>query len=107
MQTNESRDFIDDALDVLSDSNRRGMMYALTEGESDQFSYDELVDEMVERGYVDESARETFEVSLTHSHLPKMDEKGVINYDQENGYIERVPHEKVEEIVESLEEIEK
>lgn len=107
MQTNESGDFIGDALAVLSDSDRRGMMYALTEGESDQLGYDELVDEMVEKGYVDESARETFEVTLTHSNLPKMDETGVINYDRENGYVERVPHEQVDRIVESLEEIER
>ncbi len=107
MQTNESGDSVDDALRALSDPARRGMMYVLSDGNGDRLGYDELVDEMVERGYVEEASRETFEIGLNHRHLPKLEDTGVINYNKEQGYVERVPHEKVDQIVDSLEEIEK
>lgn len=80
-------DEYDDALfDVLSDSRRRFTLLYLEEAET-PLSVAELTTELQaweadncpdgQRG----PDRDTVEISLVHSHLPKMDERRVVDYD--------------------------
>lgn len=81
-------------------------MYALDDQESDVIDYDDLVDEMVEQGYLRERERERFKTQMHHSHLPRMEESGLIQYDERSETIRRIPDEDVDELLAFIEQFE-
>jgi len=72
MPIDEIDDSLDDALELLADPYRRGIMYTLKEEDEERFDYDELVDEMIDKGYIGEDVRQKFEGSVTGiQHYPE------------------------------------
>lgn len=68
---------------LLSTTRRRHALYCLAEASAATLSMSDLVDELaaIERRTSDAPSREEIELALRHTHLPKLSEAGVIDYD--------------------------
>lgn len=97
---------VNDTLDVLSNENRRNMMYSISEMDEDEFTYDDLIDRMIDEGYLREDERQSFKDQLTHQHLPKMEQSEFMEYDADAQVIEPLLDQDVEEFLEFLEQLE-
>jgi len=97
---------LEDTFDILSDDYRRGMLYSLNEISEEAVTYEDLVDEMVDEGYLPEHERDRFMIRMEHVHLPKMEEYGFIDYDRRSGMIRPSTDESLEEMLEVVEEFE-
>lgn len=97
---------LNDTLGLLSNEYKRKMMYALHEHEDDVIGYDELIENMVEEDYMRHEERERFKTQMYHSHLPSMQESGVIEYDDEAEIIREIPDDDVEELLEFVQRFE-
>lgn len=86
---NEVIENVSAAFDLLQDARRRGVLYTVKRnGETS-------VEEVAHRIAVWQSADgrgapdpEIVETSLVHSHLPKLDDAGVVDYDRDRGTVE-------------------
>lgn len=77
-------DSIDAWFDALSDPRRRSVCRYAIRTETDVVTHEELVDLVLERGpetHSDDRERRTVELDLRHTHLPKLDAIGVVEYD--------------------------
>lgn len=97
---------IDDKLNVLSNSYRRGMIYSLNSMEEDAVTYEKLLDEMIEEDYISEQERENLRLEMDHVHLPKMDESGLIDYDRRTKTIRSIMGEDINQLLDSVQELE-
>lgn len=82
----------DELFAILSDSRRRFVLHTLQFADR-EMSVSELTADVVsweadmtDSGTV-EDVRGAVEVSLVHTHLPKMDQAGLLNYDHEGGSV--------------------
>ncbi|USZ68951.1 hypothetical protein NGM10_04240 [Halorussus salilacus] len=74
---------IGDSCDLLASAHRRCALYALRE--DGPATVDELAEVIVAAGIADDRDRAV--ASLAHTHLPKLDEYDVVNYDREGGVV--------------------
>ncbi|RQG90467.1 DUF7344 domain-containing protein [Natrarchaeobius chitinivorans] len=74
--------FLDTLYGLLSNSQRRYVLYHLLE--SDRSTVEELARDVAKRDGSDE--REVA-ISLTHSHLPRLADHGLVEYDGESGHV--------------------
>lgn len=93
---------LDDTLQLLSNEYRRNIMYHMKESEEDNFNYGDITGALVEDGYVSEEEEERFGVQMAHVHLPKMEESGLIEQDEEKGTVRYIPSEDVENLLEDV-----
>jgi len=84
----EPADDVSTAFDLLSDARRRGVLYAAERGE--QTTVEELADQIA--SWLDDaegdSRSSSVRLSLIHTHLPKLADAGVVEYDRERGTVE-------------------
>ncbi|MFB6136562.1 MAG: hypothetical protein ABEJ04_07355 [Halobacteriaceae archaeon] len=74
---------VDTMFELLSHRLRRYALYALTEGSADAADLDELVDFVVAHSSGSRAQdRERVAVTLYHEHLPKLEDVGVVEYDE-------------------------
>ena len=78
---------IDRSYDLLSNAYRRQILYTLRDGEDDTATTGELADAVLTAGLAD--ARDRTLASLIHTHLPKLDDHGVVEYDRDDGVVSR------------------
>jgi hypothetical protein len=83
----------DQALDLISVPRRRTLLYHLKDRTDEEIELDDLVDQVVARERsipVREppESRDSVVVSLTHTHLPKLADLGILAYDSD----ERIVH---------------
>ena len=97
---------LDDTLRVLSNRYRRFAMYSVRDMDSDVFTYDELLEDMVDEDYLDPVEVSRFRVQMEQDHLPVMQHSGLIEYDDRSDTIRRVPSEDVYELLDFLEKFE-
>lgn len=101
----------DVALSLVTDRRRREVLRYLIEADDDAVSLDDLVDEVVteEAGPPDSSrpTRKQVAVTLQHSHLPMLDDAGVVEYDTRSDTVRYYPCEFLEDLVHFLSERQK
>jgi predicted transcriptional regulator len=95
-----NNDSLDNILDLLTNSDRRQILYQMQNAEEETFTYDELVDTLTEE---DQTEREAY-IHLIHQHLPKMEEKGAIDNFNE---LEKIKYNPCGELENLLEDIKK
>lgn len=84
---------LEEVFDLLSNKRRRGVFHYLKETDSDQVTVDELVEAVVAwessptPNEITESQRASVYSSLVQTHLPRMVEASVIEYDSDEGTI--------------------
>ena len=81
MASPEETNRADAVCEALADPLRREVLSTLHE-QDDVASVSSLVDEM--GALADEPSGERVEVALHHVHLPKLDELGVVEFDEQN-----------------------
>lgn len=72
---------IDRSYDLLSHAYRRQILYALREDGT--ATTGELADAVLTAGLAD--ARDRTLAALVHTHLPKLDDYGIVEYDRDDG----------------------
>lgn len=97
---------LDDTLQILSEEHRRQIMYIMEEKENEVFDYEDLAEEMIDQGHLRDEERERFQTQMSHAHLPKMEESGLVEYDPQSGTVHYVQDEDVEKLLEFVEEYE-
>jgi hypothetical protein len=96
---------LDDAFNILSNSRRRYILYYLYT-RSEPATIDELAGQIaaweneVAVDALDDTARRRVYVSLYQTHLPKLDDFGIADYDRDDGTVTLT--ERAEEIVRYL-----
>lgn len=88
-----------DALDVLSDQNRRSVLSYLQESSSDVATLEDLVDHISTREVRDDRQ---LAITLHHVTLPKLAEAGLVEYDPRSN---TVRYEGDSEVLELLDEL--
>ncbi|WP_348610933.1 DUF7504 family protein [Halobaculum rarum] len=101
----------DSVIELISDSRRRTLLYALRANRRDNYSVDRLIDLVDERERAiprrePERSREELEVSLGHVHLPKLDELGVVDYDADAGIVRYHRNRALESCIRYVETLE-
>jgi DNA-binding transcriptional ArsR family regulator len=105
MNTDSRADSTDDTLRLLADERRRTALRFLIEGDGPT-----TVDEVAERVAADagdDRPVERVRVDLHHTHLPKMDEAGVVDYDARRGTVRYRQRAAVEELLDAVSERER
>ncbi|WP_137283326.1 DUF7344 domain-containing protein [Halorussus salinisoli] len=85
---NETIDDVSAAFDLLRDARRRGVLYALER--NGRTSVEELARRIAawQSDDRDETDSQSVEISLIHSHLPKLAAADAVEYDREDGTVE-------------------
>lgn len=95
MNTNTLAVSTDDALHLIADQRRRLILTSLSENERSGISIDELATRISESeiSSQDEPRRrlERQKIRLCHNHLPKLEEYGMITWDQHRNEVSRGP----------------
>jgi hypothetical protein len=91
---------LDDILEVLGSSYRRGILYELEDAETDAVLFDELVDSVAE--YPAATDQEEVTAILHHAHLPKLDDIGWIEYEPRSETVRYRPEAVPTEILSFL-----
>lgn len=81
----ENVDDVSAAFSLLSSTRRRGVLYAVDRG--DETAVEELADTIASWQGSDAEAS-SVRVSLVHTHLPKLADAGVVEYDRDRGTVE-------------------
>jgi hypothetical protein len=99
---------LDTCLRLVADEHRRDLIEHLRHETSEQTTIDELVTQLQQRQPISNhersSSRERLVIQLFHTHLPKLSDHDVIEYDSETGTVRYQPHEQIEAILDSLPE---
>lgn len=84
------------ALSAVANEHRRAILDALDNASEKTLEYDALVDRVADR-VRDEDAnldaaehRQRVRIALHHTHLPKLDEARIIDYEAETGHVQFV-----------------
>lgn len=106
---------LDTYLDLLSNHRRRAVLEQLRQGADDSIAFEALVDQLSERQHAAEPPPEHPEsdtpesydtvgiaTQLHHTHLPKLDTYGVVEYDPDSGTVEYDPPTEFERVLERL-----
>ena len=91
-------------LDTLSNHLRRELIYYFEcVVETDVATLDEIVSHINAR--VPETTADSLKISVMHIHLPKLEERGWIDYDPRTGDIHYRGHVSAEEFLDDVKEV--
>lgn len=92
----------DTALNIVADSRCRSILTRLIESESNVVAVEELVRQIVPEnpppGQVGSMVSERPIIGLHHSYLPKMEDAGLVEYDDRSETICYYPNDRVEKL---------
>jgi len=95
----------DTILSAVADEHRRAILDALDNASEKTLEYDVLVDRVANRVRDEDAKRESDEhrqrvrIALHHTHLPKLEEARIIDYETETGYIQFIGGELEQKIL--------
>ncbi|SIS01496.1 DUF7344 domain-containing protein [Natronorubrum thiooxidans] len=81
-------------LSAVANEHRRAILDALDNASEKTLEYDVLVDRVADRVRDEDAKRESAEhrqrvrIALRHTHLPKLDEARIIDYETETGHVQ-------------------
>jgi len=98
---------LDESLNLMSNENVRNISYILRETDENQISKQELTEEMLERGAIEEETIENFEISMHHNYLPRLEEAGLIDYNDRESTVEyNGAPDQIEELLDAVKKLE-
>jgi len=95
----------DEVLSAVANEQRRAIIDSLNSASENTLDYDTLVDRVAdtvrdeERVGISDEQRQRVRIALRHTHLPKLEEIQVIDYDAETGHVQFVGDEMVQEVL--------
>jgi DNA-binding HxlR family transcriptional regulator len=97
---------LDECLQVVADRHRRRIIHHLRHEPTGTTTFDDLVEQISSRASDSKDGppqnRETLAVRLQHTHLPKLADYGVIEYEHRTGAVRYLSDEQVETVLDSL-----
>lgn len=106
---NDDAKQIDCALRLLTSKERRKVIEYFDDNVTDTATVEELSVRLgrlvVEPDGAGERATDAARAELHHVHLPKLEDYGVVEYDRRTGHVRYHPDERVEDIVQFLDEV--
>lgn len=101
-------DRLDACLRLVSDKHRRVVIHHLRSEAAGESTLDDLTDRLHSSERALGSGRcpdrDQLAIKLTHTHLPKLAEYGVVEYDLRSGAVRYQPDDRVESVLDSLPE---
>jgi len=97
---------LDTYLQLISDGHRRRIIHQLRDETTGKATVEDLVDQL--HGgksallTAERTDRDQLSIQLIHNHLPKLDEHGIIQYDQENKVVRYQPNKQIETVLDAL-----
>lgn len=99
---------LDACLRLVADRNQRRVIQHLRNEPGGVTRFDELVDQLHGDGGARAAdrlgEREQLAIQLQHTCLPKLSQRGVVEYDQRSGTIRYHPSDQIEAVLDSLPE---
>ena len=97
---------LDTYLELISDRQRRRIIHQLREETTGKVTVEDLVKQLHDGESAPLNAertdRDQHTIQLIHNHLPRLDEHGIIHYDQENKVVRYQPDEQIETVLDAL-----
>jgi len=94
---------LDEVLSAVANEQRRAIIDSLNSASEKTLDYDTLVDRVADtvrdEERVSDEHRQRVRIALRHTHLPKLEEIQVIDYDAETGHVQFVGDEMVQEVL--------
>lgn len=85
----------DACLQLVADSRRRRTVQQLRHADDGKTTVDDLVDRLHSGEPVSDVDRQRLAIQLSHVHLPKLDDHGVVEYDRESGTVQYQPNPQI------------
>lgn len=99
---------LDACLRLVADRHRRRLLQQLRHDSTGKTTIDDLVDQLLGTGAAPGTEqirdREQLVVQLYHTHLPKLEDHGVVEYDLEGGTVRYQPNDRIEAVLDRLPE---
>ncbi|WP_435366041.1 DUF7344 domain-containing protein [Haloarchaeobius sp. DYHT-AS-18] len=97
---------LDVCLRLLANRHRRRIIHHLRHEASGATTVDELVDQLHSSGSTSKNGplqnRDALAIQLHHTHLPKLAEHGIVEFEHRTGAVRYHPDEQVETMLDSL-----
>lgn len=99
----------DTLLSAVSNEHRRAILTALDDQPEKTLEFDALVEEVADRVQdgnaepASDDQRQRVRIALHHTHLPKLEEAGMIDYEAETGRVQVVVGKRNQEILPLIE----
>lgn len=91
---------LDDHLRLLADHNRRAIISELRRSSDEMRTFEELINRLHEDAANTEQAQ--LAIKLRHTHLPKLADHGLLEYDRRSGAVRYDADERVETLLDAL-----
>lgn len=99
---------IDACLQLVANQHRRSVLHLLRRDSNGTMTFDTLVDTLQSSVSNTKNGplrnREELTIQLKHTHLPRLADYGVVEYDPRSGTVRYQPDERVETVLDSLPE---
>ena len=93
---------LDDTLKLLSNEYRRNIMYVFSRTDQEIYTYDEIAEKLVEQEHLDEIVEERFKIQMTHNHIPKIEQTGIIDHDRRSETVRYLGDNDIENLLSDL-----
>ncbi|MFC7021078.1 MULTISPECIES: DUF7344 domain-containing protein [Haloarcula] len=97
---------LDRCLRIVADQHRRQIIHHLRHEAGGNTTFDDLVEQLFTRASDAKNGplhdREVLAIQLQHTHLPKLADHGVVDFDHRTGAVRYHPDERVETVLDSL-----
>ena len=91
---------LDESLRLLAHRYRRMVLRELRRSPDGTASFEDVLDRLHEE--VPDTERSELAIDLRHTHLPKLADHGVLEYDRRSGAVRYEPDENVETLLDAL-----
>ncbi|MFB6201942.1 MAG: ArsR family transcriptional regulator [Halorhabdus sp.] len=99
---------LDACLPLVADRHRRRVIQCLRHESTGTTTFEALVDQVHSLGSDSSNGprrdREELAIQLRHTHLPKLADRGVVEFDHRTGVVRYHPDEQLETVLDSLPE---
>lgn len=106
MELDHAEISLDETLGVLADHRRRTVLRFLSEQPDNTASLSRLIEALTAREQAVEGRRsfspERLETRLLHVHLPKLEDEGLVEYDDRSGRVRYDSDETLEELLDFI-----
>ena len=97
---------LDTCLQLVADQHRRRIIHHLRHEANGTTTLDDLVEQIASRASDSKNGpqqdREELAIQLHHTHLPKLADHGVVEFEHTTGAVRYHPDEQVETVIDSL-----
>ena len=97
---------LDECLQLVADQHRRRVIHHLRHEADGTTTVDDLVEQIHRRASDSKHGplqeRKELAIQLHHTHLPKLADHGVVEFEQTTGAVRYNPDEQVETVIDSL-----